>query len=409
MKRHALSRAFCLMFFATGCKPCKEDTAAVAVEPSAPVAAPLSTPPPMTSSAPTEPVVADNPPSLPLQPLPAPLPGERQDVTGIIGEGLRVAIGNVDNKPGNEVVVVDKQKIRVLTGSLKLIAEKEIPGGIQSLTVPRGGGMILAGYGVSAFFREAKMKAIIYTLRGKQLVEEVAPLPETSRQEVCTFRDDPRAPGTLFISFFESKYIVQLGRLTKANGSWSYEKQNAIRMATGAAFGDLDGTPGVDLLITRVYGDTQDAEGDAFILTGETRTPLPTLRGVRGSNVLEIDGKSVLFVGDGWHRRYAEIGRGLLSAIRREDSGVVRTVIDNTPGQYSLWGIDVGDTNGDGQPELVSQGSHYVQVWTRSGTTWSASVIGGLVRDLAVGDLDGKPGDEVLLAADKSELVTLHN
>ena len=80
-------------------------------------------------------------------------------------------------------------------------------------------------------------------------------------------------------------------------------------------------------------------------------------------------------------------------------------LVEDTPGQFEISRILPATING--QLAIVTQGDHYVRVFVRRGTAWQGTTIGGVVRDIAVGDVDGKPGDEILLVGDTSEVVDL--
>ncbi len=66
-------------------------------------------------------------------------------------------------------------------------------------------------------------------------------------------------------------------------------------------------------------------------------------------------------------------------------------LIEDTAGQYAIERI-VPATIG-GTPAIVTVGSNYVRVFQRAGKAWSRLTIAGLAREVAIGDLDGVPGD----------------
>jgi hypothetical protein len=118
------------------------------------------------------------------------------------------------------------------------------------------------------------------------------------------------------------------------------------------------------------------------------------------------DKQAEVFMGDGWHQNYGATARGLLSWARADGSGGFKTdLIEDTPGQYEI--MRTLPATIDGKVALVTLGSHYVRVFWRDGGKWKGLTIAGASRDIAVGDLDGKPGDEIVIVGDKSEIVSL--
>jgi hypothetical protein len=151
-----------------------------------------------------------------------------------------------------------------------------------------------------------------------------------------------------------------------------------------------------------MYGDVKGIDGDAFVLALDgTRTPLPTTRGLRSLAVIGSD----IFMGDGWHQNYGEHARGRLTRVAKTADGFRAELVEDTPGQHSIERIVPATI--DGATVLVAVGSHYVRAYKKQGSVWRGLTIAGAARDVAVGDLDGKPGDELLVVGDTSALVSL--
>src|SRR6478672_2631717 len=55
------------------------------------------------------------PPKLQAPPLPVPLPGQRKDVTALVGSASRAAIGDLDGDGKGDIVLVDTERLRVVT------------------------------------------------------------------------------------------------------------------------------------------------------------------------------------------------------------------------------------------------------------------------------------------------------
>jgi hypothetical protein len=317
----------------------------------------------------------------------------RTDVTALVGAAERAAIADLDGDGRAELVLAGGDQLRVVEPDGRVRAAVPAPGAIQALAVWRG--EIVAGWGRGRDRTDAPARVTAHRLDGDALTTEEVLAPETSRAEITALV--PRGDD-LLIAHFVDEAQVRAVTARRGEGGWEHGELATIRMATGWASGDLDGDGADELVVGRVYGDARGDDGDAFLLgPGGARTPLPTVRGVRGLAI--VDGE--VYAGDGWHRRYGAEGRGFLVRFRRSNDGYPREVIDDGAGQYTIWKIVPADLDGDGAPELVTMGSHRVDVH-RGGR---AETIGGAVRDVAAGDLDGVPGDELLLVGDRSEIV----
>ena len=128
------------------------------------------------------------------------------------------------------------------------------------------------------------------------------------------------------------------------------------------------------------------------------RTPIPTTRGVQSLAVADLDGDGhpEIVIADGWHQNYARSARGLLTWAHHTSAGYKSELIEDTAGQYSVGRIGrIVIARIDGHPAVVTAGSQYVRVFARVGEHWQGFTIAGAARDVAVGDLDGLPGDEI--------------
>lgn len=330
----------------------------------------------------------------------------RTDLTAAIGSAQRAALGDLDGDRDLELVVVDTSQVRVLDPtSQRELARTEVHAGIQVLTVADidgdGRAEILAGWGMTREFRDAQARISLLRLAGDKLVEETIVEPETARDDIAAIVPMPEAKGVL-VAWFDAKYTVTSAIATHGASGWQLEKLASIRMATSYARGDVDGDGTPELVVGRVYGDDIGVDGDAFVLAPDgTRTKLPTTRGLRS---LAIAGGDI-FLGDGWHQNYARQARGLLTWVRHDAKGFRAELIEDTPGQYAIERIVPATI--DGKQALVTLGNKYVRVFVRDGERWHGKTIGGAARDVAVGDVDGKPGDEILIVGDRSELVDL--
>lgn len=350
-----------------------------------------------------------------VPPLPSPLPGTRTDVTTAIDEAQRAAIADLDGDGRNEIIVADAQQLRVLDAAGHERASMPVPGGIQILVAARLDGdrraAILAGWGISREHRQAPARVDVYRLDGDgaRLAGETILTPTTTRNDIAAIVPLADEPGAILIAYFDSKYTVR-SVIARRGAPWRITDVATFRTATAYARGDLDGDGKPDLVVGRVYGDDVGSPGEAFVLRDDgTRVPLPTTRGVRELAIADADGdgRPELFVADGWHQDYGRLGRGLLTWIRRVDGTLRAELIEDTPGQYTVGKLLPSDVDGDGRVELVTTGSHYVRLFDRRSGRWEGTTLAGAARDVAAGDLDGVPGDELLILGPRAEIVSL--
>jgi hypothetical protein len=168
----------------------------------------------------------------------------------------------------------------------------------------------------------------------------------------------------------------------------------AIGPALRAAIGDLDGDGARDLVVGRTYGDEVASDGDAFLLRPDgARVAIPTTRGVHALAVIDGD----LFLADGWDKDYGRVARALLTRSRWTGGAFRSEVIDDVAGEHSIRSLVAADLAGDGRAELAARGSGSVRVYTRADGGWRGRRVAGAAADLAAGDVDGAPGDELLV------------
>jgi hypothetical protein len=343
----------------------------------APPPAPAAPPAPVSTPAPA---ATPAPPRTPAPPLPATLPGKRRALDA--GKATRAAIAD------HQLVLVDGEAMRVVDHTGKELARAPVTGGIEVLVA--SGHDVYAGWGQSREHMDAKARVTRHRLDHGTLREEVVLAPTTTRQDVVAI-----IPGKdLLVAYFESKYMVK--KVVVKDGAET--DPVTIRMATAWAVGPM-GT-----VVGRLYGDAKGVDGDAFILAPDgSHKPLPTTRGVQGLAIIGND----IFVGDGWHQNYADRAQGLLTWLRPEGGAYKSQLIEDTPGQFTIFQIVAADLDGDGSPELITRGSAYVRVYKRTGDQWKGTTIGGAATDIAVGDLDGT-GNEIVILGDHPEVVDLH-
>ena len=358
-------------------------------------------PPPGPNPSPAPPAEASRPAA---PPLPDPLPGTRRDVSAFVGTAYRAAIGDLDGDGTREIVLVDPAQLRVVDRAGRAIASIAAPSGANIVTTLDVDGdhraEIVVGWGMNREHKDAPAKVVLYRLAKDRLVEETIFSPETTRAEIVAIL--PWETNAIMVAYWESKYLVRSVVLRKGDSGWAPTQIASLRTATTYVRGDLDGDGAPDLVVGRVYGDAKGVDGDAFVLAPDgKRVPIPTLRGVRSLPIADGD----LFIGDGWHQNYSQSAHGRLAWVRHTSAGFQAELVEDTAGQYAIERIVPAKI--DGRTALVTQGSQYVRVFTRTDHGWQGLSIAGPARDIAIGDLDGVTGDEILVLGEPSVVVGL--
>jgi hypothetical protein len=347
-------------------------------------------------------------------PTTEPSAASSQDPSAVGALAGKAAAGDLDGDGRPEIVLADATRLRVLDRSWHPIADASVSAGIEVLVVADvdgdGKGEILAGWGRSREWMDATVRITLHRLQGNQLVEELVSAPRSGRQDVAAIV--PTA-GRVLLAYFANKYEVRSVWAKLENNAWSMTDISQLRMATSYAIGDVDGDGQPDLVVGRVYGEDQEATGDAFVLRPDgTRTPIPTTRGVRGLAITDLDGdgKNEIYLGDGWDKNYGQVAQGLLTRSRWDGAAFQSELIENTEGQFTIWKIIPADVDGDGRPELVTQGPKYARAYRLQGGAWQAVTFGGAnPKDMATASFDDQPGEDVLLIGVQSAIVSLHD
>jgi len=323
-----------------------------------------------------------------------------------VGPGLRAAIGDVDGDRRGEIAIADAGELRLLDRAGRQLAAMPAPGGIQALAIADldgdGRGEIAAGWGRDRDHGEATARVSLLHLESGALREEVVAAPESERPQIAAIVP---APPDLFIAWYDSQYTVKSAFARRAGDgkSWRLDEVAVIRTAGSYALGDVDGDGQRDLVVGRFYGDEQASDGDAFLLRpGGARVAVPTTRGVHAIALADFDGdgQSELLLADGWHKDYGHQARAHLTWDRWRDGAFESDGIVEIPGDYTIWALLAADLDGDRRPELVARGSGSVWVYSvdRDGG-WNGNKVAGEAADIATGEIDGAPGDELLVVA----------
>ncbi|MGN6107335.1 MAG: FG-GAP repeat domain-containing protein [Kofleriaceae bacterium] len=320
-------------------------------------------------------------------------------------------MGDLDGDGAAELVVADANQLRVLDRTGRQLAAAPAIAGIQVLVVADvdgdGRAEILAGWGASREHLAGPARVTLHRYRKGALTADTVFAPETARQDVVSVVPIPEEKSIL-IGYFDSKYMVSAVVARPAAAGWQIDKLGSVRTASSFARGDVDGDGRPDVVVGRVYGDERGVDGDAFVLRPDgARTPIPTTRGLRSLAVVDADGDGALEVllADGWHQNYGTTARALLTWSRYVDGAFRSELIEDTPGQYAI--EKIVPARAGGRTLIVALGSSYVRVFARHDGRWQGLTIAGTARDIAVGDVDGTPGDELLILGDRTEIVGL--
>jgi hypothetical protein len=318
-----------------------------------------------------------------------------------LGPALRAAIGDLDGDGRGEIALADADRLRVVDRAGHEMAAVPAPGGIQALAVARleGRGALLAGWGRDRAHPQARARVSLYRLEGGGLREEVVVAPDSERPQIAAIVP---APPDLLVAWYDSQYQVKSALARRAaDGSWRLDELALLRTAASYALGDVDGDGQRDLVVGRFYGDQLASDGDAFLLRpGGARVAIPTTRGVQAIALADGDGDGRLevYLADGWHKDYGKLARALLTGARWTGADGFRAEpVDELVGEYTIWSLLAADLDGDRRPELVARGTGSVRVYRWQDGAWRGRKVAGEVSDVAAGQVDGAPGDELLV------------
>lgn len=339
------------------------------------------------------------------------------DIARLAEGAERAAASDIDGDGQLELVLAEDRTLRVVALDGEELGRVDGPGAIQVLEVADLDGddraEVLCGWGRSRERPEAPIQLSVYRFDGDDLTEERVHRTETDRADVVAMVPVPGASAPeLVVAWFDSKYMVQLARARRDGGRWTVDEGSTIRMATSLAVGDVDGNGTDDLVVGRLYGDSIDEPGDAFILQPDgSRTALPVTRGVRALALADLDGDGAgeVLAADGWHKSYADHAEALLTLIDVGEGTPEAERLDRSEDEFVLWDVTPADLDGDGQLEIVTRGNAHVRVLDRQDGRWSASTVQSACDEAAAADLTAAPGSELLLlCSGGAELVEWH-
>ncbi|HUP47217.1 MAG TPA: FG-GAP and VCBS repeat-containing protein, partial [Thermoanaerobaculia bacterium] len=227
----------------------------------------------------------------------------------------------------------------------------------------------------------------------------------TERPDVTSIRAtdlDGDGRKEIVFGYMASKYMTDLRVAKRSGESWTISELPSIRMAMHIDAGDVLHDGRKLLVVGRPYGDppspdTTTAIGDAFVLDGEKRIPLPVTRGVSAVAVgdLDGDGRDEIVVGDGWHSNYGKLARSRLAVISRQGREWKYELVEDLEGHIRFEQIDLVDLDGDGQTEIIARAAQNgalggsVRIYDRAGGGWRGMTAARLAQAHAAGDFNG--------------------
>lgn len=215
----------------------------------------------------------------------------------------------------------------------------------------------------------------------------------------------------ILFAHFASKYMVDLRVLKRDGAAWTITELPAVRMGAHIDAGDVMQNGKSMVVVGRPYGDPADpkqttAIGDAFIIDGEKRIPLPVMRGVSAIAVGDLDGdkRDEIVVADGWHSNYGKLARCRIAVVSRQGNEWKYELVEDLDGHLRFEKIDLIDLNADGKPEIVAWASRNstlggsVRAYERTRAGWRGMTAGDLAQAYAAGDFDGDKRNELVFA-----------
>ncbi|MGH9456107.1 MAG: redoxin domain-containing protein [Thermoanaerobaculia bacterium] len=214
----------------------------------------------------------------------------------------------------------------------------------------------------------------------------------------------------ILFAYMESKYVTAYGIAEREGETWAVTDLPPIRMGTNVDAGDVLGDGRSMIVVGRPYGDPPEgstvAIGDAFVLDGGKRIPLPVTRGVSSVAIgdLDGDGREEIVVADGWHSNYGKLARCRLGVVSRQGDQWRYELVEDLEGHIRFEQIDLVDLNGDDRAEIVGRASRAnalggsVRVYERTSSGWRGMTVAELAQAYAAGEFDGESNREIVFA-----------
>jgi hypothetical protein len=190
----------------------------------------------------------------------------------------------------------------------------------------------------------------------------------------------------LFIAHFVSKYHTRRVLLDQLDSDQPIESASGqIRMATSWMLADIDGQPGLEEIIGRVYGDEKGEYGDLSVQKFSMNAPkiklgqiMPTERGVKSVMVWpSLDpntitpNKNTLYFSDGWVAAYGKKAKAGLKKLTWLNGRVQVERIADSHDEFTFFELWYKKNSQTGRSFIFAQGNKGINLLTpRSNGMW---------------------------------------
>lgn len=285
----------------------------------------------------------------------APLPLEPADA---------VAAADMDGDGTDEIIRIRhgvahwRDQQAELGGSLQAVARADLDGD------GRQEALIASGMGRSSPDAPARLWSI--GLAGATMLWE----RDGPRNQVTALYVEPLEQGRgqrVFLAAFRDGKTVEGGYIEQG----ALMAEHSATMATSMM--PVEG----GLLVGRMYGDEPRSDGELY-LQGATKTPLPSLRGVRTMAKADLDGDGRMdwLVADGWHHAYGQQAQASIRLFPGD--GAPARVIANLGGSYTVTRMEVIPAPEGGSAMILATGSNGLHLLVRDGLGWAPFELVGL-------------------------------
>ena len=178
----------------------------------------------------------------------------------------------------------------------------------------------------------------------------------------------------LLVAHFVSKYHTRRVILDNLEGAKPEENLSGqIRMATSWLIADIDGKPGLEEVIGRVYGEERGEYGDLsvhpFTLDAASLSiteVIPTARGVKGiyawPSLSAKESGSQLFFSDGWVAAYGKRAKAGLKRLFWRDGRINVESLASSPKEFTFFDMWRRVDPVTSKPLLFAQGNQGINL-----------------------------------------------
>lgn len=305
----------------------------------------------------------------------------------------RIAAGDLDGDGRDELITWDSQsKELVVSSAGRRLTSHKLENFPTEMKVA-GRGELLIGEGLRGYNPKEgpQTDAVLRLYRplknweSEEIYRQATERPQFTTLEV-TDLDGDRKPDVLF-AYFASKYFTDLRVARRRGKGWAIQALPQIRMGTA-----VSALPDGRIAVGRPYGEEIGALGDAFLLEGEQRRPLPVHRGV--SSVAAARG--FIVAGDGWHQDYGKIARARVALLTFAAGRWDYQLIEDVPENTRITRLELADLDGDRAAEIIAQGERRnslggdVRVYQRTASGWRGLTAARNVQGFALGRFTGR-------------------